>query len=193
LAAFSRVFCVFFRGMRLAPIPIIKTERESKMKTLRVLITIGGLTLISVSASATDCGKPGGQPVADTKTFSQLTVTLSTQTVSSEIVAKNLSASGANINCSQNGDPCDFVLSTSCLKGSKLDCDAYDGLKKAVAHGLPQRKGGANPGAVLCSEAAGGKAIVSLDDKGNQSSFCQFPDGSVVSMGSLRRAAAANQ
>jgi putative hemolysin len=162
------------------------------MKTLRVLITLGGLTLAGTSAYAGqgDCRHPD-EPLAETKTFSQLTVTLSTKVVSSEIIAKDLSVNASATACGSAGSCDDFVISSSCVKGDgKLDCDAFLGLKKAAAQGLPHRKGGANPGALLCSDTAGGKAIVSLDEKGNQSGFCQFPDGTVVSMGSLRRAAA---
>jgi putative hemolysin len=87
-----------------------------------------------------------------------------------------------------------LTISTSCVKGEgSYSCDAYSGLKKLVGKGWPHRKGGANPGAVLCTESAGGKVVLAQDEKGNQNSFCEFPDGSYVSSGSLRYAASVDK
>ena len=78
-----------------------------------------------------------------------------------------------------------FMISKDCVKkGDALRCDAYQALSKASLRGQTL-KGGANPGAVICSRGLGRDVVVGKDEQENENSFCRFSDGSLVSSGSL--------
>jgi len=75
-------------------------------------------------------------------------------------------------------------FSTNCLKNKKLDCEAYrlSQLKNVkIKLKDPQMQ---NWGALYC-EAIHGRNLIALDQKGNQSNFCRFEDGSLVNSWSL--------
>lgn len=65
-------------------------------------------------------------------------------------------------------------------------CQAYLSLQKITK--LPvHRDGGANPGGIICVEQLKGE-IKTLNDKdGNQNSFCEFEDKSLVGLGTLQK------
>jgi len=74
-----------------------------------------------------------------------------------------------------------IVISRGCEAGS---CDARRALEKVRIQSLSQASGGAEPGAILCQEVDG-QVVKGSDARGNQASFCEFRDKSMVSTGSL--------
>lgn len=81
-----------------------------------------------------------------------------------------------------------LLISASCIQqDSTLDCEAYKALSKAKLQGLKKNSlaGGANPGAVICSEKLGGKVVIAQDEHSNEQSFCLFGDSSLVDSGSI--------
>jgi hypothetical protein len=80
-----------------------------------------------------------------------------------------------------------LLISKDCEKApGQFKCQAYGVLGKATLRGLdPGRKGGANPGALICGQKMDGQVVVGKDDELNQNAFCLFDDGSMISCGSL--------
>lgn len=79
-----------------------------------------------------------------------------------------------------------LLISADCLtKTKKIKCLAYDRLMKSKPGEINQRTIDMHPGAFICREKVKGKVIVGMDKDGNQNSFCQFKDGSIVDNGSL--------
>lgn len=80
-----------------------------------------------------------------------------------------------------------LTISRNCVKKELTpQCEAYSAYQKAASQVLAPtaKRGGRNPGAVLCGKI-GGKVVVAVDESGNQQSFCAFQDQSYVSTGSL--------
>jgi len=72
-----------------------------------------------------------------------------------------------------------------CYK-NKGNCKAILKLASASTKGLEKEfKGGANRGAVICKKKMFGKLIFAADSRGNQTTFCHFPDGSLIGNGTI--------
>lgn len=77
-----------------------------------------------------------------------------------------------------------IIVNHDCRKkDGSLKCSAVKALAKATLKNITL-EGGANPGAVLCG-GLGGQVVLSVDDHKNETSYCQFPDGSLVANGSI--------
>ena len=79
-----------------------------------------------------------------------------------------------------------ILISSSCVENNLLkQCDASKAIK--MLYGLAPIKDflGRNPGAVACSQKLDGKVIWLQDRKGNERTFCRFPDASYLSSGTL--------
>ncbi len=77
-----------------------------------------------------------------------------------------------------------IIISKSChKKNNKYNCDAFKALKKASFKNV-NITGGANPGAVMC-RPLGGQVVLARDEKKNETTYCQFPDGSLIANGSI--------
>jgi hypothetical protein len=77
-----------------------------------------------------------------------------------------------------------LTVSSDCLKeDGSLKCDATSGLKNLSWK--KRKKGDENPGSALCQKQLKGTVVVGKDAAGDESSFCRFPDGSMVDSGSL--------
>jgi hypothetical protein len=76
-----------------------------------------------------------------------------------------------------------LTISSSCLKKRKFDCAAFYALKTVKPQ--PVQDGGAHPGALICQNLKQAEVVVGTDKDGNQNSFCQFADGSLIDNGSL--------
>lgn len=78
-----------------------------------------------------------------------------------------------------------ITVNSTCLRDRK-NCLAIKKLKMASLENLrDQLEGGANPGAVVCKAKLSGKLIMAYDLRGNQTTFCFFEDGSIISNGSI--------
>jgi putative hemolysin len=92
-----------------------------------------------------------------------------------------------------------ITISSDCVAGGgKLkSCDASKAIEKADLSKMQKDPLGRNPGAMICSEQVGGTVVWSRDAKGNERTFCQFKDGSLVGSGTLsyygRKKAASQQ
>lgn len=77
-----------------------------------------------------------------------------------------------------------WLISLHC---EKSPCDAKKALKRISYKLLSpgDLKGGKNPGAVLCHKLPEAGVIFMYDLQGNQNSFCQFKDGSLVSSSTM--------
>ncbi len=66
-------------------------------------------------------------------------------------------------------------------------CQALQGLGRATLSGIPasRLRGGKNPGSLICRDVLAGQVVLGTDARNQEQSFCQFPDGSQVSTGSL--------
>lgn len=80
-----------------------------------------------------------------------------------------------------------ITISTGCMqKSGNFKCLAFDMLSRASVAGLDaDLEGGANLGAVICSQKLGGHVVYSEDRQGNQNSFCLFRDSSMVDSGTI--------
>ncbi|HAZ13667.1 MAG: hypothetical protein A2X86_16295 [Bdellovibrionales bacterium GWA2_49_15] len=77
-----------------------------------------------------------------------------------------------------------LIIDRYCHKTrGKFDCQAVKALEKASLRDVII-DGGANPGAVVCLKL-GGQVVLSVDVKKNETSYCQFKDGSLVANGSI--------
>lgn len=77
-----------------------------------------------------------------------------------------------------------IIVNHDCRKrDGTLNCHAVKALKKASLKNV-MIEGGANPGAVLCG-GLGGIVVLAVDSHKNETSYCRFPDGSVVASGSI--------
>lgn len=77
-----------------------------------------------------------------------------------------------------------LTVSADCLKDDgSFSCDATKGLKDLSWK--KRKKGDMNPGSALCQKQLKGTVVVGKDAAGDESSFCRFPDGSMVDSGSL--------
>ena len=78
-----------------------------------------------------------------------------------------------------------ITVDENCKKRSK--CKALSVLSKMSENKLSEKElhGGANPGPLLCKHQAKGKVVMGTDKNGNQRSFCQFKDGSIIDNGTL--------
>lgn len=78
----------------------------------------------------------------------------------------------------------DWLISTHC---EERECDAKTALKivtkKNVKPGAST--GGKNPGAILCHTLKDANVVYLNDLEGNQNTFCQFKDSSLVSNSTL--------
>lgn len=90
-----------------------------------------------------------------------------------------------------------LVVSKSCEKpDGTLACMAVDTtapLSWARARRQAGEAGGASPGSHLCEEQRKGTVVMGTDDKGDETSFCRFTDGSMIDNGSLIHRARKNQ
>ena len=79
------------------------------------------------------------------------------------------------------------TVSATCFsKNAAPNCEAYAAVKRASLKGLKgEMHGGVEPGAVVCAQGLHAKVVLGVDDKSNENSFCQFNDGSMVSLGGL--------
>lgn len=84
---------------------------------------------------------------------------------------------------SQNAEK-QWLISLHC---EKKQCDAIKALKEISLKLLSPGDliGGKNPGAVLCHKLPKAGVIFMYDLQGNQNSFCQFEDGSMVSSSTM--------
>lgn len=91
----------------------------------------------------------------------------------------------------QRNDYSGLLISKICEKNN---CAAKETLKTISFKNLRSDRlnGGKNPGAVLCHELENTQVIFLRDLKGNDNSFCMFPDKSLVSSGSLEMQARKN-
>lgn len=80
-----------------------------------------------------------------------------------------------------------MTLSKSCMRKKKnkltFDCMASRALNRKPFKDLPL-EGGQNPGAVICTQIKG-QVVWGKDQKQNELTFCEFPDMSYVSTGTL--------
>lgn len=77
-----------------------------------------------------------------------------------------------------------LTVSADCRQADgSLKCDATRGLKELSWK--KRKKGDRNPGSALCQHQLKGTVVVGKDAAGDESSFCRFPDGSMVDSGSL--------
>ncbi|MFP5386476.1 MAG: hypothetical protein ACLGHN_10385 [Bacteriovoracia bacterium] len=72
-----------------------------------------------------------------------------------------------------------FIVNRSCVKKG---CEALTKARKFKGKSVPSEllSGGKNPRAVKCKHLLGGKVIIGTDLKGNEQSFCFFPDESIL-------------
>lgn len=77
-----------------------------------------------------------------------------------------------------------ILISKSCYNRK---CDALKILKIISFKKINSTKleGGKNPGSILCTDIAGAQIIYLRDLNGNDNSFCQFKDQSMVSASTL--------
>lgn len=78
-------------------------------------------------------------------------------------------------------------VSASCAGPTgQLQCQAMDALRggKTLQLGVGDFSGGANPGAIGCKKM-GRVNTTGRGPKGDEDGFCEFPDGSFVSTGSI--------
>ena len=80
------------------------------------------------------------------------------------------------------------LLSRACAQTAK--CQAALALPRASLKNIDLRSS-ANPGALIC-EKLQGRTVIGTNRAGNQNAFCRFPDGSLVSCGSLHANALTN-
>jgi hypothetical protein len=79
-----------------------------------------------------------------------------------------------------------ITISASCMKPEgSLKCKAADALKKADDTLLKPDGLGRNPGARLCEEQFHQKVRLSTAQNGDERTFCEFSDGSLVGTGTL--------
>ncbi|HAZ12542.1 MAG: hypothetical protein A2X86_11915 [Bdellovibrionales bacterium GWA2_49_15] len=79
-------------------------------------------------------------------------------------------------------------VSSDCYeKRPEFNCQATQVLGKASMKGIDKQyfSGGADKGAVICKRQLNGTLMLGKDNKGNESTFCQFQDNSFVQTGSL--------
>lgn len=78
------------------------------------------------------------------------------------------------------------LLSEDCLKNPK-NCEAYQAVlnKNKVVLSEADRRGGKNPGAVVCKKQYGGEILILKNNAGNESAFCKFKDNSIASAADL--------
>jgi len=77
-----------------------------------------------------------------------------------------------------------IIINRECHSANgKFDCQAAKALKKASFKTV-KIEGGANPGAVMCAPL-GGRVVLSVDARKNETTYCQFPDGSLVANGTI--------
>jgi hypothetical protein len=88
-------------------------------------------------------------------------------------------------------DAKDLLISKFC---DKKNCDALKALAKISFKNIGSDKlsGGKNPGAVLCQEIPNAHIVYLKDLHGNDNSFCQFKDLSMVSSSTLSSYASKN-
>ena len=82
-----------------------------------------------------------------------------------------------------------LLISLDCRRKRKgaaeLECKAYQAFLRSSMSGLVAPPGGADPGAVICTQRFAGQVETALNKYGNEASFCLLSDGSRVSTGSL--------
>jgi hypothetical protein len=75
------------------------------------------------------------------------------------------------------------LISSPCLSDQKSECQALKAMKNKVK--AKSGPGGTNPGSAVCSQNLKGKVFIARDEKKNQTAFCQFTDGSFISLDGL--------
>jgi len=75
------------------------------------------------------------------------------------------------------------LISKACLENDKMECQALKALKKKVKSDTGP--GGTNPGSSVCQKSYNGSVFIATDEKKNQVAFCQFRDGSFLSLDGL--------
>jgi hypothetical protein len=78
-----------------------------------------------------------------------------------------------------------ILLNQDCVKSDgKPKCEAYQAALKASYKGV-EGPASANPGALICIHQKDARYVIGTDAKRNENGFCKFPDGSLISGGSL--------
>ena len=79
------------------------------------------------------------------------------------------------------------LISKKCVE-SQEPCLALKAVKNKLKMEFSelQLAGGKNPSSLLCSQGFHGTVLIFKDSKGNENSFCQFPDLSMVRANDLR-------
>jgi hypothetical protein len=75
------------------------------------------------------------------------------------------------------------LISKPCLSDQKKECQALKAMNNKVKS--ESGPGGSNPGSAVCSQKLQGKVFIARDEKKNQTAFCQFADGSFISLDGL--------
>lgn len=69
---------------------------------------------------------------------------------------------------------------------TKMKCQAAQALSTARLSGVrPGQLGSRNPGSVVCKEVLHQTVVMGVDVRGDESTYCLFPDGSLVDNGTL--------
>lgn len=81
-----------------------------------------------------------------------------------------------------------YLISKHCLE-KKNSCRASEVLQENKKYTLKKDvlTGGKNPGAIVCSEILNENVLILSDQSGNEASFCQFKDGSLLSTPALTK------
>lgn len=69
----------------------------------------------------------------------------------------------------------------------KVECQAFTAARATKKQQLQMSISGLNPNSLRCKHLLKGEVIIGFDSAGNEESFCQFPDGSLISCQSLTR------
>jgi len=77
------------------------------------------------------------------------------------------------------------LISSTCLKNLKVECQALKAMKNKVQSDAGP--GGTNPGSGVCQKHYQGSVFVARDDQQNEVAFCSFKDGSFLSLDGLWR------
>jgi putative hemolysin len=86
-----------------------------------------------------------------------------------------------------------IIISYNCFpldtKIADSKCSAAQALKELKFPELPSGAlvGGKNPGSLICKEGLKSSVVILKDSDGNENSFCEFKDGSLVSNSTLIR------